>query len=258
MVDEFIVTRQYFHDSGDTIWGGQYKIFRNDTLLIASRIRPYYAIENEPYGPPPKAFPDLNRDGVKDVTFRYGCGGTGAYETTVIYNLDSTAIEIGFFNGLERGFGASWPTDIDSDSIPEIVAYDLYFRNNYFYPTGPLAYLVWKWDPSSRCYKLANLKLGSRILKDKHQIDLNSFDLDKFVGDNSQVEYTTLVDGEKYPLKLFSKIVIFAYNGYRDLADSVFYHSWPDSIPGKEEFYNDAWQKIESAPYWREILESDW
>lgn len=257
-VDEFLVTKQYFQDTGDTIWGGQFKIYRNDTLLVSSRIWPFYAIENEPYGPPPKSFPDLNRDGVKDVTFRYGCGGTAAYETTVIYNLESTAVEIGFFDGLERSFGASWPADIDSDSIPEIMAYDLYFRNNYFYPAGPLVYLVWKWDNSTRYFKLANYKLGSRILKEKHQIDLNSFNLDEFVGENSQIEYTTLVDGEKHPLKLFSEMVMFAYNGYIELADSVFNSSWPDSMPGKNEFYIDAWQKIKSAPLWKELQDSDW
>jgi hypothetical protein len=146
-VGEFLLTHQYYEDRGDSIWGGQFKIYRNDTLLIASRIWPYYGIDYCCFNPVPDTFPDINKDGIRDVTFAYAGGGTAALESAVIYDLDSVAIEIGFFDGMNTLLGATGPAQVDSDSIPEITAPDFTYRDTYFYPGGPMPWLVWKWDP---------------------------------------------------------------------------------------------------------------
>lgn len=207
---------------------------------------------------PPCYFKDITGDKVGEIMLSAACGGTAAFETTVIYSLDSTATEIGLFDGLNHDLNYADLTFIDADSIPEVVSNDLNYRERYFYPGGPFVFLVWKWDPSIFHYRLANYKLGDLILKKFHKIDMDSFSLDKFLAYEPKIDRYDYGNDEDYPEPLFSYMTIFNYAGYPEVADSILNRLWPDSVTGKELFAVDAKKKMESAPYWPELQQSDW
>lgn len=246
--EEFVITHQNFPDTGGGTWGSQFKIYRNDSLLASSREWPFCVFDIH----------DINNDGVNDVIFAYGSGGTNALETTEIYSLHSSADKIAYLDGLNLQLGGMAYRDIDGDSINELYVFELSYRNYYFYPAGPLVYLVWKWDPQNRFYKLANFKLGKQILNEFYQINIDTFNLDDFLAKASKVDRYFPGNDEAYPLEPFSLMLEFIYSGYPAIADSILNRLWPDSVAGKDLFYNDAKGKMESTPCWYELQHSKW
>lgn len=105
---------------------------------------------------------DITGDGVCEITIEIPGGGNNGAEDVFIYSLDSTATLIEDFGGLNKIFGGL--RDIDGNSLPEVIFYDLQFD---CWPDGcfgaPRPILIWKWTGNS--YKLSDLRFSTYILK---------------------------------------------------------------------------------------------
>jgi len=259
----YIVKELYYPFSPDCDeYGHQFEISLNGEILSKSRIWPFIDMWDFCYSSrresPECYFRDITGDSINEVVFNYGSGGNNGCEDLQIYSIDSTASEIAFFNGLEKGCGLYWLADLDNDAISEICTYSRHYECWKAGCAGSRApLLVWKWDGER--YRMANKKLSGRILRTINKVDPDSV-VRQFrnTGDKIRKGEYDPEDWDKYPLWLLGIMLDLIYVGEDARADSVFEICWPDSIPYKSEFYIEATDRVNTDPFWPEIEESAW
>jgi hypothetical protein len=246
-IDEFKIMEYY-----EPIYGGtQFEIFLNEKKIITTPMWRFEYIENDYLDlKGERHFKDVNQDGIKDLVIVLPCGGTAAFDDAIIYSLDSTGREIGRFMGMDKG--PFTMCDYNSDGIIEINIMDCAFL--YRRIRVPF---VWQWHKGE--YRVANFRLAKEILKKELNIDLDSFQASNF---SDQIQYRVTKydpnDEATYPVELLDWMLKFIYCGKPKIAREILDSCWPDSIAGKEKFYNDAMDVINHDKYWPQVLESKW
>jgi|WetSurMetagenome_2_1015567.scaffolds.fasta_scaffold148613_1 hypothetical protein len=206
---------------------------------------------------------DINKDGKDEIMIDEYTGGAHCCHYIGIYTLDTSATCIFYVDAEHVDIT---PHDIDGDSICELESMDCLF--SYWqacYAESPFPTLIWKWDNGA--YRLANFQYADYLLKgytdevlsesiawlkseaDSLKIIVKSY---KFNPHNDPDDKTIY-----YPNPgLWTVMLSYIYAGKSNVADSIFNIVWPAEIEGKEEFYKDFRQTLESGPHWEELLNS--
>ena len=257
-VDGYLITLRYYLQIDTNDWGGQYKIYRNDTLLVTSIIWPFLGIDGCCYDPPPPKFSDINGDGISDAIIVCASGGNDGADDVFIYSLDRPNHEIGRFTGLDKG--EFFYRDIDGDKLPEMIFPDIHYQCwHYGCSNSPAPFLVWKWDGIK--YRLSNIKLADQILLNLYQIEPDSVEASKFIINRASSSNYPCWDRKtaySFPEDILKEMLIFDYCGKFNIADSIFKISCPENLPGNKALFDEIEQEIESSPYWQELQKSDW
>jgi len=260
-VDGYLITFHYYPQIDTGSWGGQYKIYRNDTLMVSSMIWPFLGIDGCCFYPPPSRFSDMNGDGIEDVLFVYASGGNNGADDVYIYSLDRPENEIGRFTGMDKG--EFFPEDIDGDSLPEMIFPDIqYICWHYGCAGSPRPYLVWKWDGTK--YRLANFKLARHILKELYRVNPDSIGNEAYLsklatlGASRQSPCWDKKIEDGFPVPLFDLMLTYTYCGYELVADEIYRLCCPATILGNAELFEEIKQEMQSSPYWGELQQSNW
>ena len=195
---------------------------------------------------------DINKDGLGELIIAYGTGGANCCEGGYLYSMADSAILLLQMKPALLSFEL---TDIDNDSIPEILTCADIFASFMEYPYRSfMQWLIWKWDGKS--YRLANGRFADYILD---QLGPNQIPpLDVLNGHTKLwVTASKLIDA---PSNAFWEMVFSYYFAGKPLqADSLFNTYWPPNVPGKDEYYKELKRRTSSLnPLWQNIKESNW
>jgi hypothetical protein len=235
----------------------EYQIYLCEKKLLTS-FRYYPGPELYNFNPhrAPRYFQDINGDGKGEIIFVVESGGSGGDMSAFIYTLDTIATKIGDFGELDKELRGLELTDIDGDSILEVIFGDNHF-NYWPYGNGAMGSvsLVWKWDGEN--YRLANFKLGDYILQHIYGKLAASY-LDLAIQDTFTVQRFDSNDEMSYPVSLMESMLNLFYAGDSIKSIDLFNTVWPDVIPHKREFYTLFREKMESSSHWQELQQSNW
>jgi hypothetical protein len=194
---------------------------------------------------------DITGDDICEIIISIPSGGNNGAEDIFIYSLDSTANSIGKFDGLNKIFGSL--RNIDGDSIPEVIFYDLQFD---CWPEGcfgaPRPMLIWKWTGNG--YKLANFEFSSYLLESKGWKD--EPDIKKTI-QWWVVTFYKKPGYAEFPPLIAHVMIEYIYAGKFAEADSAFNAIWPSEVDGKDIYHKEIWDLVKSGPFWDDLLKSD-
>jgi hypothetical protein len=170
-----------------------------------------------------------------------------------LYTISDSAI---FLDSVQAENSTAFLKDLDRDSIPEFIANDLHFLWWKTWKTeSPRPLLVWKWDGNR--FKLANYRFRDFIIE-FHSRWVNFSELPKI--DSSMTSGYDRNDEIPVfpPPELAIVMLAYIYAGRPQMADSIFDSYWQDTIPGKDAYYRDFHQQLDSNPIWPELQQSNW
>jgi hypothetical protein len=247
----------------DTNWRN-FVIYRgNDTILTSMTWYPppelYTFCYHSGGAGPICPLKDLNGDGKDEVIIILGSGGSAGNESAYIYTLDSTAINIGSFDGFDGELGPFGMEDIDCDSLMEVTMWD---EHNNYWPCGNGTMgsinLVWKWDGKN--YRLANYKLADQILRKLNHLNPDSLNIlligikknpEKISNFNPSIE-------QGWPVELMELMLALVYANKTPLAEKACEYSWQKGDSTRYIFERVFWKHVKSGPHWQELQESNW
>jgi hypothetical protein len=240
-------------------WLGQIDIFLGNKKLMTSPAwnwGPWF--EGFCQKPPPCFYKDITGDGIGEVIIWYPSGGNDGRGSSFIYTLnsaESSAVMIGTFDGIEKGYDRICAEDLDGDSIPEVISYNRVWECWNIPCAGSFApTLIWKWTGGE--YRLANFKLDDYLINNRYYRVTD--DTKKAVDWWVKEAYKNPGYGQPYPPDVWMPVLEYIYAGRFREADSVFNALWPAELSEKEECYMELWQHVHSDPMWPELMKSDW
>ena len=257
---DYLEMTYYVPDQDTMLGGGQAEIYYQGKLLLTSDIWRFMRTYNFCHDSRNEASAcfarDITGDSVPEVIFEYPSGGNNDANGFDIFSLFAKPKHIASLRELDKSAG--WLQDIDGDSLPELIFYDIQFQCwHYGCSNSPGPPLVWKWNGTE--YKLANFGLGDQILRELYNI--NADDYIKQYTTNEKNKYEKPFEPYKednYPVELLRVMLWFYYTGKGQYADSMVNYSLSNDMPLKKPFYDEIINKVHSCPYWPQLLKSDW
>jgi hypothetical protein len=250
------VTYFYADSSGNNVDRyNMIRIFKDDTEIISfgegiselldfCQVLSY--IKNDCY------LQDINKDGYKELIIVYSTGGGSCCEGAgFLYSVRDNATLLLSMEPTVVGFQI---TDIENDSIPEIISHDGVFNFFSYYNYREFSQpLIWRWDGNK--YRIANARFAKYIL---NQLGPNQLPPESDWYQLSDLQVTAH-SSIAMPSESFWDMVFSYYMAGRPKeADSLFSAFWPPAVPDRDKYLQDIKSRINSDPYWPQILDSNW